>query len=220
MTKIKKISLLIILLVFSISVSIAQPGAHPGGITGSGVTKLVSGDFKILKGQTTLSVKFSYDSMMVGDMKEAQYIAKKTEEQNKVKAGSGDSWAKKWKEDRVTRLEPEFMNWLNKYVLKVKMSSVSVKGDSKTTYTLLVKTTKIETGLNTGVSAVEKDTYIDIKVILVESANPIKAIGVLTISKAIGTSVAVAQDDSGLKIINAYQNAGRLIGAYIIRICK
>jgi len=215
----KKILLLIIVLAFCTSLSMAQP-PHPGGFGGKGTTKLVSGDFKVLKGQTTFSVKFSYDNMMVGDMTEADYITKKTNEQNKVKVGSGDEWAKKWKEDRVTRFEPKFMSILSKFVLKAKMTCTSVTADAKTTYTLLVKTTKTEPGLYTGVSVAEKDTYVDITVNLVESANPTKVIASLTISKSVGSSVSVAQFDTGLKLANAYENAGHLLGIYLLSVCK
>ncbi|HNW90287.1 MAG TPA: hypothetical protein PKN48_11530 [Bacteroidales bacterium] len=216
--KTQKIVLLIIALIFSSAISYAQPGFANGS------TKLMSGSVKALKGQTALSVIFSYDDMLVGGMTEENYIIKKTQEQNKMKSGSGDEWAVKWKEDKAARFEPEFMKWLNSSIKKLGIVATSVTGDASTTYTLKIQTLKIEPGVYTGVSVMGKsvgeDTYIDIQATLVETANPSEELAVIMVSKVIGQSVSFANYDVGLRIMSSYQSAGKNLGSCIVKNCK
>ncbi len=219
--KTKKTLLAIVLLAINYSICIAQPGP---GFGSNGFTKFISGDVKFLKGQTSLSLKFCYDNMMVGDLTEDAYIKQKTQEQNRMKSGSGDSWAIKWTNDRMARYEPEFLKWFNNSMKKLGIVSTSVNGEASTTYTILVKTTKIEPGVYTGVSTfghdIGEDTYVNIQVDIIESANPSNVLASISVTKVIGTATSFANYDAGLRITNAYMNAGKNLGSFIVKNCK
>lgn len=217
-----KFLLLVMAFAFCASASMAQPGGPGFGVNGS--TKFISGDVKFLKGQTSLSIKFSYDNILVGDLTEDAYITKKTQEQNRMKSGSGETWAKKWTDDRINRYEPEFLKWFNTSMKKLGIVSTSVTGEASTPYTVLVKTTKIEPGVYTGVSTfghdVGQETYINIQVDIVESANPTNVLASIAITKVIGSATSFANYDEGLRITNAYANAGKNLGGFIVKNCK
>ncbi len=197
--------------------------AQPGFAT-NGKTQLIDGSLKVLNGQTALSVVFTYDNMLVDGMSEDNYITKKTQEQNKMKSGSGDSWATKWKEDKTARFEPEFMKWLNNSMKKLGIVATAVTGEASTTYTLKIQTVQIRPGVYTGVSvggkSIGEDTFIDVQATLIETANPSNVLATIMATKVIGESVSFANYDGGLRIMAAYQVAGKNIGSFIVKNCK
>lgn len=217
--KTKNLLIAVLLLTFTASISRAQPGFGTNGFT-----KFINGDVKFLKGQTSLSIKFSYDNLMVGQLTEDAYITQKTQEQNRMKSGSGDAWAKKWVDDRVQRFEPDFLKWFNNSMKKLGIVSTSVTGEASTLYTLLIKTTKIEPGVYVGVSTfghdVGQETYINIEADFIESDNPSKVLASISSTKVIGSATSFANYDAGLRITNAYMNAGKNLGSFIVKNCK
>ncbi|MEI6122990.1 MAG: hypothetical protein WCQ95_05110 [Bacteroidota bacterium] len=214
--------LIFMILAFSVSICIAQP--QPGFGVGAGSAKYVSGSVAALKGQTSLNIKFSYDNMMVGELAEDAYITQKTREQNKMKSGSGDSWATKWVSDRATRYEPQFLDWFNKSIKKLGLQATSVTGEATTKYTLTVRTIKMEPGVYVGVSTfghdMGQDTYINIIADLVETANPSNLVASIAVMKCIGQATSFANYDAGLRLTNAYLNAGKILGIFIAKNCK
>ena len=216
--KTNKFILCFLALAFMSTLSIAQPGF------GSGSAKFITGTVGFLKGQTSLNVKFIYDNMMVGELTEEAYIIQKTKEQNRAKPKSGDTWATKWKTDRVDRFEPQFMDWFNKSIKKLGIVATSVTGEATTKYTLQVTITKTEPGVYIGVSTfghdVGQETYINIIANIVETANPSNVLASISVTKCVGTSTSFANYDTGLRITNAYVNAGRALGSFIVKNCK
>jgi hypothetical protein len=226
--KTQRILFAAILLALNYSFCIAQPGPGPG-FGNNGYTKYISGDVKMLLGQTSLNVRFSYDNMLVGELTEDAYIKQKTNEQNRMKSGSGDTWAAKWTDDRVARFEPEFLNSLNLAFKKIGIVANSIKGEATTTYILLVKTTKIEPGVlfsgptgprGPGFRDDRQESYINIQVDIVEAANPSNVIGSISSTRVVGKAAAFANYDSGLRIANAYSEAGKNIGSFIVKNCR
>jgi hypothetical protein len=217
--KTKNLIFLALLLIFNAGITLAQPGFGTNGFT-----KFINGDVKFLKGQTSLSIKFSYDNMMVGQLTEDAYITQKTQEQNRMKSGSGDTWAKKWKDDRVQRFEPDFLKWFNSSMKKLGIVSTSVTGEASTKYTLLIKTTKVEPGVYVGVSTfghdVGQETYINIEADFIESTNPSTVLASISVSKVVGAATSFANYDAGLRLTNAYMNAGKNLGSFIVKNCK
>src|SRR5260221_14779976 len=62
-----------------------------------------------LKSEKSINTEFTYDNMGVGKFdKEDEYVNNKKDEYNKKEAGKGDTWAKKWVEDRKQLFEPKF----------------------------------------------------------------------------------------------------------------
>ena len=69
---------------------------------------IMKGELIFLKDEKTINIEFTYEKMMVGDDgKEENYIKRKTTELNAKEAGTGDTWAIKWQEDKQMRYEPK-----------------------------------------------------------------------------------------------------------------
>lgn len=168
--------------------------------------KKTSGDENILKSESSINIEFNYDNIQVGKYKtEQEYITAKTAEYNKKEAGKGDSWAKSWANDKESRFEPKFIE------LFTRASGMTVSKDAK--YTLIFKTTSIEPGYNIGIS--RKNAEIDAEVWIVETANKDNKLATFTISNVPGGTAFGYDFDTGLRISEAYANAGKKLGKYL-----
>lgn len=165
--------------------------------------KNTSGNADILKSETTVNIEFTYDDISVGKFKnEQEYITTKTEEYNKKEPGKGDSWAISWKNDRQSRFEPKFIE-----LFKIN-SGMSILTDAK--YTLIFKTLSIEPGYNVGIK--RKNAQIDAEVWIVETANKTNKLASFTISDVPGGTAFGYDFDTGLRISEAFANAGKKLG--------
>ncbi|MEI6764752.1 MAG: hypothetical protein WCM76_03865 [Bacteroidota bacterium] len=178
--------------------------------------KVVSGSFASLKGQTSLNVEFNYDGMTVGKENEDAYIKRTIEAKNKAKAGDGDAWVTKWKDDRTNRYQPEFLKYLNSVIGKKGITASEGAADAR--YKLIVKTLVIEPGLYTGISYAEKPTWINTIITLVDDSG--SELAKVTIDKCQGEAFSYANYDIGLRISIAYGNTGRTIGKLIAKAVK
>lgn len=169
--------------------------------------KIIEGDLSALKGQKTLNTDFTYENMKVGKFdKEAEYVSTKKEEYNKKEAGRGDNWAKAWVDDRERRFEPKFNELFAKH-----SELVSPKTDAK--YTLLLNTSFTEPGFNVGVW--RKNAEINGEVWIVETANKNKVIAKISLERALGRTFGGYDFDTGLRISEAYADAGKALGKFI-----
>ena len=107
--------------------------------------KLVEGSLDAVKTESSIGIEYTYDSMKVGKFdKEADYVAKKTEDYNKKEEGKGDTWAKAWVDDRQYKFEPKFEELFTEYSGKTKSKNAK--------YILVFKTIFTEPGYNVGIS--------------------------------------------------------------------
>jgi hypothetical protein len=167
--------------------------------------ELISGDLNALKGEKGIDFAFTYDSIMMGKGKtETEYVAKKTEEYNKKTPGKGDEWAKAWKEDRETKYQPAFTKTFEEY------SALKMTANAK--YTLIFKTTFIEPGFNIMVH--QEPARISGQAWVVETANKSHVIAKLSVEKAPGRGYFGSEFDTGERITEAYESAGRGLGYY------
>lgn len=168
--------------------------------------KLTSGDLSALKDQTSMNFEFTYDNMSVGKFdNEKDYIEKKTEDYNKKEAGRGDNWAKSWVNDRQARFEPKFIELFTK---------ASEMSESKTAkYTLRFKTTSTEPGFNIVIH--RKNAKVDGIVEIVETANKKNVIATISVDNALGRTFGGYDYDTGLRIAEAYADAGKALGKYV-----
>ena len=165
--------------------------------------KNTSGNEDILKTESTISIEFAYDNLSVGKYKNEQdYIKAKTDEYNKKEPGKGDSWAASWANDKSSRFEPKFIE-----LFKIN-SGMMVSTEAK--YTLIFKTISIEPGYNIGIS--RKNAEIDAEVWIVETANKTNKLATFTISNVPGGTAFGYDFDTGLRISEAYANAGKKLG--------
>jgi hypothetical protein len=168
--------------------------------------KVTSGNPDILKPESTVNIEFVYDNISVGKYKsEKEYIAAKTEEYNKKEAGTGDSWAKKWETDKANRYEPKFIE------LFTLNSGMTVKKDAK--YTIIIKLLSIEPGYNIGIS--RKNAEIDVEILIVETANRENKACVISVNNIPGGTAFGYDFDTGLRISEAYANAGKKLAKYL-----
>jgi len=180
--------------------------------------KLTLGDIKILKGQTLINMQYDYTKMAVGKFKsDDEYVANKTKEMNKKKAGSGDEWAEKWKGDRESRFQPTFERIMNMATQHFNTTCKELASDAK--YTLIVRTTFTEMGFSTfgyGYGP-RKSAYISLTVDLVETSDPAKVLATMEMKREEGHYMGELEVDAGLRIESCYERAGADLGDFLIR---
>lgn len=169
---------------------------------------LNKGDLSILKGETTINIEFTFEKTSVGDFgKEADFIKKKTEEYNAKEAGTGDTWAKKWEEDKTTKFGPKFILGFTN------LSKMTMSKDAK--YTLIFNTKAIEPGYSVGVS--KRNAGVDGTVTIVETANRDKKLIVLSVERPGENMFRGAAFDAGSRIADAYYLDGQKAGKFILK---
>ena len=167
--------------------------------------KLAEGSIDAVKGESSIAFEFTYDNMKVGKFdKEADYVAKKTEDYNKKEDGKGDTWAKAWVDDRKYRFEPKFIELFTEYSGKTE--------SKKAKYIMVFKTIFTEPGYNVGVS--RKNAKIDADVWIVEAANKNNVVAKLTVEDALGRTFWGTDYDTGARIAETYADAGKALGKY------
>ena len=184
----------------------------------SAQAKLLSGDFKALKGQSEVLLSYDYSNMAVGKYKNAdEYTSERVAEMNKKKAGSGDEWLAKWTGDRTDRFQPSFRKDFNSEVDSYGLSGKDDSPNAK--YTLVVHTTFLEPGFNASmaVSFAKKPAYIDVTVDLVETANPGTVLGTVEMKKIQSKSMGGYDYDTGGRIESCYEKAGEILGKYLVK---
>ena len=165
--------------------------------------KTTSGNEDILKTESAINIEFVYDNVSVGKYhNEQDYIKAKTEEYNIKEPGKGDSWARNWENDKESRFEPKFIEL---FQLNSGMTDVATAK-----YTLIFKTLSIEPGYNIGIS--RKNAEIDAEVWIVETANKTNKLATFTISNVPGGTAFGYDFDTGLRISEAFANAGKKLG--------
>ena len=172
---------------------------------------LTKGDLSILKGEATINIELTYEKMAVGDFnKEADYIKKRTEELNAKEAGTGDTWAIRWEEDKKKKFVEKFaLGFTN-------LSNMTVSADAK--YTLIFNTRALEPGYQVGIS--KKNAGVDGNVTIVETAKRDKKLAILYVERAPDSKWRGAAFDAGSRIADAYYLNGQKVGKFIVKANK
>lgn len=171
--------------------------------------KILEGNLKSLKGQKSFNTEFVYDNMIVGkDLSEQDYLKKRKGELNEKEAGRGDSFEKKWVNDRKERFEPQFRELLSKHA---EISTV----DEKAMYTLILKTVRTEPGWNVGVMRVP--AYVDSEAWFVETQNKDKVVCKVSMTKAPGRDAMGLDFETGARLQEAYAKMGKELGKLIMK---
>jgi hypothetical protein len=168
--------------------------------------KLVSGDPSVLKSETSIAFKFTYDNMAIGKFENGQdYIDKKKAEYNAKQDGKGDRWAEMWVANRQSRYEPKFIDLFLKY------SNMNEKKDAK--YTIIFHTSWTEPGYNVYVS--KHPSEINGEATIVETADPSKVVAVISVEKAPGRTFGGDDYDTGTRLTESYADAGKYLAKFI-----
>ncbi|MBS1588476.1 MAG: hypothetical protein JST52_02570 [Bacteroidetes bacterium] len=171
--------------------------------------KMKEGNLDMLKGVKKMNIKYDYSNMTctTKDIPEAEFIANKKEEYNKKETGKGDHWAEGWVADRENRYAPKFREMFEK------QSDITLDPSGNEKYTLIFHTTHTETGYNIGIS--RRNAYIDAEALVVESANPDKVLARITMDDIPGSSFGGYDFDTGARLSESYEKAGKSLGKYI-----
>lgn len=173
----------------------------------------VSGDVKVIKGQTKLKVEYDFSKFAVGKFSDEEaYLAdKKADVTKKDGAAKAEDWEKSWKGARETRYQPKFQELFNDQAKDLPIAISPEYTDTK--YTLILKTTFIEPGFNVGV--MKKPSYINVEYIFVETANPSKVVAKFSATNIPGSQAMGYDYDAGSRIAESYAKAGKMIGSYL-----
>lgn len=171
--------------------------------------KLKEGKLDALKGVKKMNVQYDYSGMTctTKNIPEDEFVSNKKAEYNKKEAGKGDKWAESWVADREKRFHVHFKEMFEK------QSDLQIGDMPDEKYTLIFKTTHVETGYNIGIS--RRDAFIDGEAIVVETANPEKVVARISIDNVPGRTGGGYDFDTGERLAEAYEKAGKSLGKYI-----
>ncbi len=172
---------------------------------------LKSGSLASLSALPEIRVEYTYDNMMVGKYKEADYVNKKVDEYNKKEAGKGDQWLKDWVNDRETKYQPRFQDGFNNFST---LAGVNFKVDPNAggKYRMVVHTTFTEPGFN--IYMTSKNASMNAEVTFFDESNSEMAKVMITNSP--GSGIFELDYDTGIRIQETYANAGRSLAAFIL----
>ncbi|MGB0368366.1 MAG: hypothetical protein ACPGU4_00950 [Flavobacteriales bacterium] len=152
-------------------------------------TKISTGDFTELKGQTEVNLVFDYSELeCVGGAPfskkkkpESEWVEEMRTKKNNKEAGTGDDWVKRWNTAKTASFEPNF---------EIKMSEMwkgtTVKrGLDNAKYTLVIKVLYTDPGFSIGVSS--SDAWLNADISVVETGSD-KAISSLSMTGIKGAS--------------------------------
>jgi len=202
----KKFSIILLVCIFTLSAGKLFP------------QKLISGDVKVLKGQSEVILKYDYSDMAVGKYKNADdYASDKVAEMNKKKEGSGDAWLGKWKSDRTEKFEPSFRKEFNDEVESYNLSGKDDSPNAK--YTFIIRTKFMEPGFNASMAIgfAKKAASIDLIADLVETANPGTVIASVELKKIPSKTMGGYDYDTGGRIESCYERAGENLGKFLVK---
>jgi len=167
---------------------------------------LTKGDLSVLKGETSINVEMTYEKMAVGDFnKEAEYIKKRIEEENKKDPPNGDNWAAEWEAQKKNFFGDKFILGLTK--------QYEVKIDKSAKYTLIFNTKALEPGYQVGVS--KRNAGVDGTITLIETGKPEKKLAVLYVERKAETMWRGAAFDAKSRIGDAYFVDGVAVGKFL-----
>ncbi|GEP49804.1 hypothetical protein FNO01nite_04760 [Flavobacterium noncentrifugens] len=160
--------------------------------------KVVSGDFKNLKGISEYDVAFDYTGLTVDKFKtEDEFLADKMKKREEK--GKDEDFKTSWFADREKRYEPKFIESFNKrFDGTVKID----KGLKSAKYKMTVKTTWIHPGFNVGVA--RSNSKITAEITISDAANPSNVLLVVSYEKAEGAGAMGYDFDSGYRISESY----------------
>ncbi|MCK9399217.1 MAG: hypothetical protein M0Q51_04360 [Bacteroidales bacterium] len=172
---------------------------------------LKSGSVASLGTLSEVRVEYTYDNMMVGKYKEADYLKKKVEEYNKKEPGKGDQWQQDWVNDRGAKFQPRFQDAFNNFC-NILAVNFKIDPNAGGKYRMVVHTTFTEPGFN--IYMTSKNASINAEVTFFDESNAEMA--KVTITNSPGSGIFDLDYDTGTRIQEAYANAGRSLAAFIL----
>jgi hypothetical protein len=161
--------------------------------------KVLSGDFKNLKGITEYNLEFDYSNLKVDKFAtEEEFLADKMKKREEK--GTDEDFKKSWFADRETRYEPKFIESFNKRFESAEVKAS--KGLASAKYTAKVKTVWLSPGFNIGI--VRRDAYLTAIITICETANPSNELVSVQFEKTPGEGAMGNDYNSGYRISECY----------------
>lgn len=196
----KKIAMIVLVLVSALTM--AQP------------KRILSGDFKNLKGITEFNLVFDYTDLKV-DKFETEEAFLEDKMKKREGKGTAEDFKKSWFSDREERYEPKFIESFNK---RFDGAIKTDKNLASTKYTIKVQTLWIYPGYNVGIVRQPSKLNAIIKVFEIDNPNHI----VLSVGyeKVLGNGAAGFDYNSGYRISEAYAKLAKEFAAELKKINK
>lgn len=185
---------------------------------------LKSGSLAALKEAGIINARFDFTGARVGGFDDQEkYIADKKAKYNNSKPGSGDQWEVKWRETQKDIFPSDFVTRFNEK--SVDCGFTLKQGANDARYTLVIRTTSLDQGIEIA-GYVTRPANIDLVMTLVETATPEVTVAMVdaprnySSSKRVeveGVSVSKESYDIGLRIAEAYRDAGKRLAKWFCR---
>lgn len=177
------------------------------GVTMAQKKRILSGDFKNLKGITEFNLVFDYTNLKVDKFEtEEEFLADKMKKREEK--GTAEDFKKSWFSDREERYEPKFIESFNKRF------DGAIKADknlSSAKFTVNVKTLWIYPGYNVGV--MRQPSKLNVIIKIVEIGNPDNILLSVGYEKVLGNGAAGFDYNSGYRISEAYAKLAKEFAA-------
>jgi len=167
----------------------------------------LDGNLDFLKGVKKVKLEYKYDNMAVGKFKtNDEYVTKKKGEYNKKESGKGDDWAKKWVDDRSARYQPHFEQTLGEFC-----KTIDFDQNNSSDITMIVETVFTEPGYNIEIS--RKNASVNLLITFQDKSG--KKLATMVLDKVPGRDAMGFDYDTGVRIEEAYEKAGKSVGKFI-----
>ncbi|ESU23754.1 hypothetical protein FEDK69T_11610 [Flavobacterium enshiense DK69] len=184
------------------------------GVTMAQKKRILSGDFKNLKGITEFNLVFDYTDLKV-DKFETEEAFLEDKMKKREEKGTAEDFKKSWFSDREERYEPKFIESFNKRFdgeIKVDKKLSSAK------YTVKIQTLWIYPGYNVGV--VRQSSKLNAIIKIVEIGNPDNILLSVGYEKVLGKGAAGFDYNSGYRISEAYAKLAKEFAAELKKVNK
>lgn len=173
-------------------------------IFGFAQLKVISGDFKNLKGISQYNVVFDYKDLQVHGFETEEAYLKEKMKKREEKEGEAQKFKENWYSDRENKYEPKFIEYINKRFENGEITA-SKNGDAK--FTMNVKTIWIYPGYNVG--AGKEPAKISAVITIFETANPQNVLLIVDFKRSIGLEPGTFDFDQGYRIAGAYEKLAK-----------
>ncbi len=171
--------------------------------------RVLSGDFKNLKGITAFNLVFDYTNLKV-DKFETEEAFLEDKMKKREEKGTAEDFKKSWFSDREERYEPKFIESFNKRfdgAIKADKNLASAK------YTIKIQTLWIYPGYNVGI--VRQPSKLNAIIKVVEIENPDNILLSVGYEKVLGNGAAGFDYNSGYRISEAYAKLAKELAGEI-----
>ncbi|HSD13999.1 MAG TPA: hypothetical protein VLB74_05075 [Flavobacterium sp.] len=183
-------------------------------VTMAQTKRILSGDFKNLKGITEFNLVFDYTNLKVDKFEtEEEFLQDKMKKREEK--GTDEEFKRTWFSDREERYEPKFVESFNKRFdgeIKAAKNLTSAK------YIVKKKTLWIYPGYNVGV--VRQSSKLNAIITITEVGNPDNILLSVGYSKVLGSGAGGFDYNSGYRISEAYAKLAKEFASELKKVNK